>query len=243
MADPCEDRESVEAVINLAGVIGTEELWGTEEAAVNVNILGPVKLLKVCREFRAAYVGIETGTFWNTPYSISKRAAREWALGAAERFGQRCVVLRVMNVYGPGHSLESKIVPRFFLAALRGEPFEVHGDGTQRVDMVWSADVAEALIRAAVTEVPSAVIEVGSKVMTVLEFGEAVAAACGTTPRWSYLPRRPNDRDDHVADLGPMYHQLGFIPQDHVDEQLFATRLKEVAAYYEGIVRRDKDGG
>jgi UDP-glucose 4-epimerase len=222
-----------EAIVNLAGVLGTEELWRAVPDAINANLLGAFSCLAAARLYDAHYIGIETGTFWNTPYSITKRAARELAQGFRDKFETRTTVLRVMNVYGPFHSLSSKVVPRFFRAALSGQPLPVNGSGSQMLDLVWGDDVAEVFERA-IFMAPGAgeVIEVGSVPITVGAFALEVQSACGSMLGLKTLPARPGEGALFPAVLDQMRDILEFEPPDHGNPGLFRARLELVRDYY-----------
>ena len=54
------------------------------------------------------------------------------------------VIVRPFNNYGPRQHPE-KVIPRFILQALAGEPLTVHGDGTASRDWLYVDDDAEAI--------------------------------------------------------------------------------------------------
>ncbi len=76
-----------------------------------------------------------------SPYALSKSTCEEVAAVFARCFGMDLVGLRYFNVYGPRQDPEgpyAAVVPRFFAAALAGEPPVVHGDGEQSRDFAAS---------------------------------------------------------------------------------------------------------
>jgi len=86
-------------------------------------------------------------------YSITKSTVERFvAMYNAER-GTKVNVVRAMNAYGPrqvpaapyGPSKVRKIAPSFICRALKGDPLEMYGTGSQVSDMVYVTDVAEAL--------------------------------------------------------------------------------------------------
>ena len=54
-----------------------------------------------------------------------------------------------------------KAVPYFVIAALKGEPLEIFGDGEQTMDAIYLDDAVEALILSAEVA-PKKVVEIGS---------------------------------------------------------------------------------
>lgn len=77
------------------------------------------------------------------PYSAAKAGA-EMLVGAyATSYGLPCIITRSSNVYGP-RQFPEKLVPKFTLLALMGQPLPVYGTGAQQRSYVYVEDVAEA---------------------------------------------------------------------------------------------------
>src|SRR5262249_58147072 len=85
----------------------------------------------------------------STGYGISKALATKHALALNAREGCPVVVVRPFSVYGPGQPREM-FVAQAVEAAVRGVPFKM-SIGEQKRDLVFVADVARGLIRAAMT--------------------------------------------------------------------------------------------
>ena len=221
------EQEGPDAVLHLAGVLGTAETFDHPQETVRTNVIGTVNVLEMCRRSGATYVGVQTGTPWRSPYAISKRAATDFARGYHEAFDMRTTVLRVFNAYGPrqdGVGPVNKIVPRFAVNALRGEPLPIFGDGRQVIDVVHAEDVAECFVRA-LERAPGTgeVVDVGSGVpVTVLDVARRVAAIAGDTGL-EFLPRRIGEgREYPVAQTDETERLLDFVPAP-IDERLADT--------------------
>jgi len=189
-----------EAIINLAGVLGTPELLGAESRAAGVNILGAVAVYDVAAYFRIPVVQIGTGHKGQpNPYAITKACAEDLGLARARWLGEKITVVRAYHVYGPGqlpgppHGPASvhKFFPTFACRALTGLPLELHGGGSQQIDPVHVADVAESLCDA--LHGPwGAVTEAGcGKPVSVAQAAADVALAAGPSllPSVSAAPR------------------------------------------------------
>ena len=146
-----------EAVINLAGVLGTPELLGSERRAAEVNILGAVGVYDVAAGLGIPVVQIGTGHKGQpNPYAITKACAEDLGLARAQWLGEQITVVRAYHVYGPGqlpgppHGPASvhKFFPTFACRALSGLPLELCGGGGQLIDPVHVVDVAEHLVGA-----------------------------------------------------------------------------------------------
>lgn len=163
--------EGIDAVINLAGALGTGELIGDEGRAVEANILGAVNVMDACAAAGVPLVQIGTGHRGQpNTYAITKACAEDLALARARWLGQRIAVVRAFHVYGEhqkppapwGRSPVRKILPAFACAALTGSPVEVYGDGEQVIDLVYAGLVADVLLRAALQGPWGEVIDAGT---------------------------------------------------------------------------------
>jgi UDP-glucose 4-epimerase len=197
-ADELSKHAGVDAVINLAGVLGTAETIGEEYEAAHVNILGALNVFDVFRN--VPIVQIATGHEGQpNPYAITKSCITGLALSRAQWMGQQIAVVRAYHVYGPGqkmcaphgHSKVRKIIPSFVARALTDMPIEINGDGRQVVDLVYVDDCAKVLVDA--LDGPyGEVLEAGTGAPTlVIECAQDVIGACeGSKSRLVYGPMR-----------------------------------------------------
>lgn len=220
---------AADAVINLAGVLGTAEIIGAEHRAAQVNILGALNVLDAARDVGVPVVQIATGHEGQpNPYAITKRCASDLALSRAQWTGQQVTVVRAFHVYGPhqkpppphGTSTVRKIVPSFVCRALTGMPIEVWGSGRQRIDLVHVSDVAAVLVDA-IGGPYGTVVEAGTgKPTTVLDaaldIGDRVAVmTMRLHPEVEHLPMRPGEPEEATvvasapACPNPWPHRLG----------------------------------
>lgn len=82
-------------------------------------------------------------------YGVSKAVAESWVGLYAERYAVPGTILRIFTGYGPGQRIaggQSGVAAIFLEAALKGEDIWVDGD--QYRDLIYVADVAEAIRRA-----------------------------------------------------------------------------------------------
>lgn len=199
-----------DAVINLAGVLGTAEIFGAEARAIKVNVLGAVHVFDAAARRGIPVVQIGTGHKGQpNPYAISKGCAEDLALARAAYQGERITVVRAYHAYGPGQkacpphgpAAVRKIVPSFVCRALTGMPVEIHGSGEQLIDLVHVDDVATVLVDA--LDGPyGTVIEAGTgKPTSVLDaardIGDRVAVTVTKNhPQIVHLPLRAGEPAD-----------------------------------------------
>jgi UDP-glucose 4-epimerase len=99
-------------------------------------------------------------------YPASKAAGEMLLRGLAGTYGFGFLILRYMNVYGPGQS--AGVVLAVAKALLAGERPLLSGDGRQSFDFVHIDDCANANLLAASADVTSAELNIGSGVATSL---------------------------------------------------------------------------
>jgi len=215
--------EQADAVMHLAGLLGTSETIDEPAGPAQVNILGSLSLFEACRKFkkRACYIAVGNHFMLNT-YAITKTCAEKFALMYNAEHGTKIAVVRGLNAYGPyqKHKPVRKVIPNFVLPALRDEPITIYGSGGQIMDFIYVSDLAEILCRALLDEhdVYDSVIEAGSGQHTTINFiAETVIRLSNSKSIINRLPMRPGETKNSIvaADVSTL-KPLGFGPNDMV---------------------------
>jgi len=228
--------ESCDAVIHLAGVLGTAETIADPVLPIDVNIEGSVDVFEACRRHKRKAVYIAVGNhFMNNSYAITKTAAERFALMYNRESGTKIAVVRGMNAYGPyqKHRPVRKVIPNFCLPALRDEPITIYGSGEQVMDFIYVSDLAEILCRALLAEhdVYANVIEAGSGRKTTINFiAEKIIELSGSKSAIEHVAMRPGEISNStvVADTETL-RPLKFGPADFTPLEI---GLKRTIEYY-----------
>jgi UDP-glucose 4-epimerase len=93
-------------------------------------------------------------------YPATKAAGEMLLRGLAGTYGYDFIILRYMNVYGPGQ--RAGVVPAIARALISGQPPTLSGDGTQAFDFVHIDDCARANVLALSSDASGAALNVGS---------------------------------------------------------------------------------
>jgi nucleoside-diphosphate-sugar epimerase len=191
-----------DAVMHLAGVLGTQETVDDPLPAIETNILGGLNVFKTIRRYEVPAVNIAAANHWMwNPYSVTKKAAERFALMANKEWGTRIALIRGLNVYGPRQKAYpvKKIMPNLILPALEGRPIVIYGDGEQIMDMIWVEDVAEILVRGLLVD--HGVMDAGTgRRTTVNQLAEMVIEMVGRG-EIHHVPMRPGE-EEHAEVLG-----------------------------------------
>ena len=158
-----------------------------------------------------------------SPYAASKLAGEHYAAIRSRLYGVETVGLRYFNVFGPRQDPASEyaaVIPRFILWGRRGEPVQIHGDGTQSRDFAYIDNVVAANRLAA--EAPEASgqvfnVGVGSRV-SLLEIVTRLEEILGRPIERRQTPPRAGDVPHSLADVTRAKRLLGYSPVIDFDE-------------------------
>jgi nucleoside-diphosphate-sugar epimerase len=136
-----------------------------------------------------------------SPYGASKVAAEKMVAEAARK-GLPAVILRIGNVYGPGHpNCIADIAEAIFTRNRLLEFLPVYAD--RYIHPIYNRDVTEGLLAACRTELPIATVVLGGEYATVGDIFEMCSRIIGRP-----LPRRPKrKRDQAYLMLRREYHR------------------------------------
>ncbi len=163
-----------------------------------------------------------------SPYAVSKLAGEFYCAIWSRLYGLKTVGLRYFNVFGPRQDPASQyaaVIPRFIAWALRGEPLEVHGDGTQSRDFTYIENVVEAnLLAANAPGVAGEMLNVGcGSRVSLLEIIARLEGIVGRRLDRRHTARRPGDVPHTLADIAKAKRFLGYAPLVEFGEGLRRT--------------------
>jgi UDP-glucuronate decarboxylase len=183
----------------------TEEYWG------HVNPIGP----RAC-------------------YDEGKRCAETLFFDYRRQHGLPIKVVRIFNTYGPRmHPNDGRVVSNFIVAALKGEPITIYGDGGQTRSFCYCDDLVDAMIR--MMDTPEQVIgpfNIGNpSEITILQLAETVLRLTGSK---SELVRKPLPQDDPMQrcpDITKAKATLDWQPHTELEDG-----LKETIGYFKTLL-------
>jgi len=172
-----------------------------------------------------------------SPYAVSKTAGEQYASVWNRLFGVETVGLRYFNVFGPRQDPASEyaaVIPRFILWGLRGEPLQVHGDGSQSRDFTYVDNVVDANVAAGqVDGVGGEIFNVGCGArVSLLEIIARLEALLGRALERHHMPARPGDVRHTLADIDKAKRLLGYTPVVGFDEG-----FRRTVEYFQGPSR------
>ncbi len=155
------------------------------------------------------------------PYALTKYLGEQIVLHWSKLYGIGAVAMRLFNVYGPRartNNTYGAVFGVFLAQKLAGNPLTIVGDGAQTRDFTYVTDVADALVRAASSDVTDEALNVGSGgTYSVNDLAELIGG-----PR-VHIPKRPGEPDCTYADLSKIRHVLGWEPHISFEEGVRLT--------------------
>ena len=160
---------------------------------------------------------------------MSKLAEEHLALAYHAEFGVPISVVRPFNVYGPNQVGEGAL-RTFVRRALRGEPIEIHGDGTQIRAWCYVDDMVEGTLLA-LTD-PRAIgqsFNIGNErsVQTIYGLASTVVRVLGGKSEIKFVRRDYADVELRIPSVRKARDLLGFEAKVGLEDGILRT-----AAFY-----------
>ena len=230
----------VTAVVNLAALAGVRASVENPRAYYDVNVLGTLNLLELCREYGVGkFILASTSSVYGaeadgsvsedadsshplSPYAASKKAAETLLHSYYHLHGIDAVALRYFTVYGPAGRPDMSVF-KFIRAIAEGEPITVFGDGTQRRDFTYVDDIAYGTVAAlGVTGYETINLGYGSPVAVNKVIG-LIEEAVGNSAIIEYQERHAADSLITWADTCRAREALGWTPVVGIEEGIRRT--------------------
>jgi UDP-glucose 4-epimerase len=164
-----------------------------------------------------------------SPYAISKLTCEHLMRVFAGLYGIETLSLRYFNIFGPRQDPKSEyaaVIPKFIVAALRGERPVVFGDGEQTRDFCFVENAVRANLLAATTsrKLQGEVVNIACGARTSLnQLLAAVGELTGTQLEPEYRATRAGDVRDSLADVSAARDLIGYEPSVQLREGLART--------------------
>jgi CDP-paratose 2-epimerase len=187
-------------------------------------------------ELRARYelprlkngIGEKQPLDFHSPYGCSKGAGDQYVRDFSRIYGLRTIVFRQSCIYGQRQfGVEDQgWLAWFMLAALRGEPITIYGDGKQVRDILHIDDLLEAVQMAVhnISVTAGQVYNIGggpkNAISVWAEFAPMLQQLLGRGIKVEYAPARPGDQQFYVSDITKARADFSWEPRTGVKEGL-----------------------
>ena len=228
------------AVVNLAALAGVRNSVENPGSYYEVNVLGTLNLLELCREFGVGkFILSSTSSVYGaevdgpvsedadssrplSPYAASKKASETLLYSYHHLHSIDAVALRYFTVYGPAGRPDMSVF-RFIRGIGEGEPITVYGDGTQQRDFTFVDDIARGTV-AALKVAGYEAINLGCGSPVALNYViDLIEKFLGKRAKIVYEERHPADPMMTWADAGRAKELLGWTPAVGIEEGIRRT--------------------
>lgn len=159
-------------------------------------------------------------------YDESKRYAEAYVTSAVRTLGIDARIARIFNTYGPRMQPgDGRVIPNFCMAALRGEPLIVYGDGRQTRSFCYVADLVEGVVRLAKREaLTGKIVNIGNPdEFTVIDLARMISQIAGRPLEIVNAALPPDDPTRRRPAIALARKLLGWEPQVTLRDGLPAT--------------------
>ena len=157
---------------------------------------------------------------FHSPYGCSKGVAEQYVLDYARTFGLRTVVFRMSCIYGPHQfgTEDQGWVAHFLIAALRGQPLTIYGDGLQVRDVLFVEDLVDAMLvaQANIDRLSGEAFNIGggpANTTSLVELLDVMGELLGSRPLAQLEPWRTADQRYYVSDTAKFRAATGWQPK------------------------------
>jgi len=242
----------VDIIVHCAAIAGIDTVIKSPVTTMRVNMIGSANVLEAAAQLprcervvcfstsevfgQQAFRSVETDNTvlgqvgearWT--YAVSKLAEEHLAIAYYQEKWLPTTVLRPFNVYGPGQVGEGAI-RTFVQRALRDEPLEIHGDGTQIRAWCYVDDMVEGVLTAMLH--PKAVGEsfnIGNQraVTTIYGLANTIVRVLGSKSPIVFVRKDYVDVELRIPSVRKARELLGFEAQVDLE-----TGILRTAEYY-----------
>ncbi len=236
-------------VFHMASAVGVRLIMEQPVKTIETIFHGTDAILKSCSRFRKRVLVPSTSEVYGKGASVPFREDDDLLTGATDkhRWAYACaktldeflalahwketrlpvVVVRLFNTVGPRQTGQyGMVVPRFVEAAVKGQPIEVHGDGSQSRCFGHVSDIVTALGRLLETnECFGQVINLGNdEEVSILELANRAIALTGSKSPIKFVPYAEaygegfEDMQRRVPSLEKARRLIGYKPTRTLDD-------------------------
>lgn len=210
------------------------------------NVMGTLNMLGLAKRVNARILQASTSEVYGDPqvhpqpesyfgnvnpvglrscYDEGKRLAETLMMDYHRQSQVDVKIIRIFNTYGPRmHPDDGRVVSNFIVAALKGEPITIHGDGLQSRSFCYVTELVDAMYRMMLTEDLTGPVNTGNPgEFTMIELAEKVLEMTNSSSKLIKTAARPDDPGRRRPDITLAKKRLGWEPKITLEEGLRPT--------------------
>ena len=221
------------------------------------NVIGTLNMLGLAMRVNARILQASTSEVYGNPqvhpqpegyfghvnpiglrscYDEGKRVAETLTMDYHRQNQVDAKIVRIFNTYGPRmHPEDGRVVSNFIVAALKGEPVTIHGDGMQSRSFCYVTELVDALYRMMETDNYIGPVNTGNPdEFTMIELAEKVLEMTNSSSKLVKVQARPDDPEHRRPDITLAKKRLGWEPKIKLEEG-----LKSTIDYFDDLLKRN----
>ena len=241
--------KDVDLVFHMAAALGVNTILESPLESISTNIAGSEVVLNAAANHKKRILIASTSEIYGKnpkqplnetddrvvgspqkirwSYSDAKAIEEAMAFSLNQEKGLKVTTARLFNTVGPRQSAHyGMVVPRFVRSALKNEPINVYGDGTQSRVFCHVHDAIEALLALVGTD--KTINEVynvgGTGEITIKELADSVIKETKSQSSIEYIPYEKayapgfEDMQRRVPDISKIKQELNWTPKKNLSQ-------------------------
>lgn len=236
----------VDRIYNLACPASPVHYQYNPVKTIKTSVMGTINMLGLAKRVRARILLTSTSEVYGDPevhpqteeywghvnpigerscYDEGKRVAECLMMNYHRQNKVDVRIVRIFNTYGPRMAInDGRVVSNFCVAALRGEPLELYGDGKQTRAFAYVDDIIEAIVRMMETEGIVGPANIGNPdEFTVEQLARLTLELTGSSSQIIRKPSRADDPARRRPDITLAKERLGWEPKQPLRDGLART--------------------
>lgn len=242
-----------DVIFNLACPASPKHYQADPLGTITTSFIGALRVAELAEEHRARVIHTSTSEVYGDPlehpqtesywgnvnpigkracYDEGKRAAEALLMDAKREWGIDVRIARLFNTYGPRMAVDDgRVVSNFIVAALRNQPLELHGGGSQSRSLCYVSDTVRALLKLSELDAPlRSPVNIGNPTEISMEnLAGLVSALTGHDKGTVRAPSAPDDPRRRQPDITLAESDLQWHPTVSLSEG-----LRETIEYFRG---------
>jgi UDP-glucose 4-epimerase len=241
--------KDVDLVLHMAAALGVNTILESPLESISTNIAGSEVVLNAAANHKKRILIASTSEIYGKnpkqplnetddrvvgspqkirwSYSDAKAIEEAMAFSLNQEKGLKVTTARLFNTVGPRQSAHyGMVVPRFVRSALKNEPINIYGDGTQSRVFCHVDDAIEALLALVATD--KTINEVynvgGAGEITIKELADAVIKETNSQSSIEFIPYEKayapgfEDMQRRVPDISKIKQDLNWAPKKNLSQ-------------------------
>lgn len=236
----------VDWIFNLACPASPVHYQYNPVKTVKTSFMGTLNMLGLAKRVKARILQASTSEVYGDPqvhpqpesyeghvnpiglrscYDEGKRVAETLMMDYHRQSQIDVKIVRIFNTYGPRMNTDDgRVVSNFIVAALRGDPIVIHGDGQQSRSFCYVTELVDALYCMMKTENFTGPVNTGNPdEFTVIELAEKVLEMTNSVSKIVKVDAREDDPVRRKPDISLAKQRLGWQPEITLQEGLRPT--------------------